>query len=214
MAQSTSSNQEFESKLKAIMGDRPDLRPFICDGLPMECQIFIVGYNPATEMSQSFWTFWHNDTGFNKTAWFEAYKRDRREKPLKPGKTRRTLVSSTRQRIEWIVETAAPIKCLETNLYGTATETAKDLDASAQNLDVFEFLVREIAPQVILLHGSEARRSMECLAGLQLEPDSLTDVSLGSHQAKVIAVCHLSRGWSQIKARALGGQLREVCTLA
>lgn len=205
-------NQEFESKLKVLMGDR-NIRPFVCEGSPMDCQIFIVGYNPATEMGQSFWSFWSSETGFNKQAWFEAYKKERALKPLKPGKTRRNPLSNTRQRIEWIVEAAQPIKCLETNLFGTATEDAKALSRSARDRKIFEFLIQEVRPEVMLLHGVDTCREVEDLTNCQIKQgmDNLTEVSINSWQTKVIAVSHLSRGWSQDNARKLGEKLREIC---
>jgi hypothetical protein len=205
-------NQEFESKLKGLMGDR-NLRPFVCEGSPLDCQIFIVGYNPATEMSQSFWSFWSSETGFNKQAWFEAYKKERALKPLTPGKTRRNSLSNTRQRIEWIVEAAQPIKCLETNLYGKATEEAKALSKSEQDSSIFEFLIQEVRPKVMFLHGVNTSRKVEDLTNCKIEPgmDNVTEVSIYSWQTRVIADSHLSYGWSQDNARKLGEKLREIC---
>jgi len=67
--------------------DKP--RPFICDGNPLDCEVFIVGINAATEMEKDFWTFWSDNTGFNKKEWLETYILERSLKPLKSGKTRR-----------------------------------------------------------------------------------------------------------------------------
>ena len=76
-------NNEIElfEKLKSY----PDPRPFVCDGNPLECNIFIVGINPATEMEVKFEEFW-NKEGFNKQKWLEAYKIERVKAPLKNGK--------------------------------------------------------------------------------------------------------------------------------
>ncbi len=205
-------NQKFEFKLKSVIGESTDLRPFVCDGFPMECEIFIVGYNPATEMSQSFWEFWNSDTGFNKTAWFEAYKRERIDRPLKPGRTRRNLISPTRQRIEWITEFASPIKCLETNIYSKATEKAKDLSIIDQEDEVFKFLLQEIRPKVMLLHGLKTLEHLRKIAHLQTELSRMMVFTKNSVQVKVIAVPHLSRGCSQLKTEEWGKQLREICT--
>jgi hypothetical protein len=85
------------------------MRPFVCEGSPLDCQIFIVGFNPATT-NVSFWDFWRLPYGFDKKAWLPMYESEREEQ----GKKRQ---SSTRKRIERIVEAAWPLKCLETNIH-------------------------------------------------------------------------------------------------
>lgn len=77
------------------MGRPTSLRPFVCDGSPLDCEIFIVGANAATAMGD-FWDFWLPGVGMDKAAWFAAYKAARAQKPLAPGKTRRMAVSPTR----------------------------------------------------------------------------------------------------------------------
>ena len=88
--------EKFEDGLAVLIGAPTDLRPFVCDGSPLTCDVFIVGFNPATTMSADFWQFWSPGMGFDKVAWFEAYKKDRQHKPLKPGKRRRKAVSPSR----------------------------------------------------------------------------------------------------------------------
>ena len=64
---------QFEAALAELVGRPSDLRPFVCDGSPLDCEIFIVGANAATAMGD-FWDFWHPGVGMDKAAWFEAYK--------------------------------------------------------------------------------------------------------------------------------------------
>jgi hypothetical protein len=90
-------------------------RPFVCDGDPYKCKAFLVGYNPASQVP--FWPFWSDATGFDKSVWFDCYRLYRMAEPLKEGRTRRQPISSTRQRIEWIIDAAKPVQVLETNLY-------------------------------------------------------------------------------------------------
>lgn len=95
--------EKFGDRLAALIGAPTDLRPFVCDGSPLTCDVFIVGFNPATTMSADFWQFWRPGVGFNKVAWFDAYKEDRQLKPLKPGKTRRNAVSTTRRVMDFVL---------------------------------------------------------------------------------------------------------------
>lgn len=148
--------ETFERELLALIGKPTKMRPFVCDGSPLECQAFIVGFNPATAMSEDFWKFWDTGRGFNKAAWLDAYKKERQLRPLRPGQTRRNVVSRTRRGIEWVVEDASPIRCLETNIYAAPTERAADLALEQRLTAPFDFLLKKIKPRVILAHGADA----------------------------------------------------------
>ncbi|MCY0095070.1 hypothetical protein [Hoeflea ulvae] len=113
---------EFETYLRTAAPANSGLRPFVCSGSPLECSIALVGYNPATNLEADFWNFWNSARGFDKANWFETYKVERQNRPLKPGKTRRNAVSPTRKRIELFIEGVGDYKCLETNLYWDASE--------------------------------------------------------------------------------------------
>lgn len=41
---------DFAVGLQKIMNklDHPGLRPFVCDGSPLECEVFLVGKNPVS----------------------------------------------------------------------------------------------------------------------------------------------------------------------
>jgi hypothetical protein len=185
---------DFEKDLITLIGKPTDLRPFVCDGSPLGCKAFIVGFNPATEMSADFWHFWRSGYGFDKSAWFEAYKGERQEQPLKPGKTRRKSVSNTRSMIGWIVEEASPVKILETNIYAAPTEQAVDLPSERRLTAPFDFLIESIQPRVIIAHGEDAE------AYLQHKYP----------KAHVIVQPHFSK-WSRERARMLGQRIRREC---
>jgi hypothetical protein len=191
--------QQFQMALENLIGNPTDLRPFVCEGSPLACQIFIIGFNPATELKRSFWDFWQPGYGFQKAAWLELYKQERRDKSLAPGKTRRAEVSNTRRVIEWIVTEAKPVKCLETNLYEQERVTRP-----------FDFLLKTIRPSVILLHGKDAARHIETTFGMPLEVNKLQPVQVEWGTLQVMAVPHLSRGWSERRAREVGQILQDV----
>ena len=184
--------QSFEEQLRDLIGAPTDLRPFVCDGSPLECRAFIVGFNPATAMSADFWQFWRSGHGFDKAAWFGTYIIDRRDRPLRPGQTRRNPISNTRRVIDWILEEANPIRCLETNIYSAPTEQATDLPSRKRITAPFDFLVAAIRPRVILTHGDKAEEHIR-----------------SKHlSARIISVSHFSRGWSEERARELGNQIK------
>jgi hypothetical protein len=183
----------------------------VCEGSPLECKIFIVGFNPATELKLFFWHFWQPDYGFQKKEWLEVYKQERRSKPLSPSKTRRNEISNTRRVIEWITAEAMPVKCLETNIYSKPTEQARDLREQERVTKPFDFLLRTIHPQVIFLHGEEAVKHIQVILKAQFKSGSLQSIKVEWGKVHVMAVPHLSRGWSKKRAREIGQVLREVC---
>jgi len=187
--------ETFEKELLALIGKPTDLRPFVCNGSPLQCQAFIVGFNPATALAADFWQFWHPGHGFDKAAWFAAYVKERQLRPLKPGKTRRNTISNTRRVIEWVLEGVSPVTCLETNIYASPTEQAVDLASKQRVTAPFDFLLSTINPRVIVVHGA----------------DAAAHIQSKSVRARIITVSHFSRGWSQVAARSLGQQIRSEC---
>ena len=186
---------KFEQELATLIGKPSVLRPFVCEGSPLNCKVFIVGFNPATEMSADFWSFWRTGYGFDKSTWSSEYLKERQSRPLKPGKTRRPAVSNTRRVIDWILQEASPVSCLETNIYAAPSEQAADL-ASANRLTApFDFLLDTISPNMVIVHGKDAAAHLRN-RGIA---------------AQLMDVSHFSRGWSQAGARALGRQIRHMC---
>jgi hypothetical protein len=178
----------FEDELVALLGKPTFLRPFVCEDSPLDCKVFIVGFNPATESSVDFWRFWRRGLGFDKEAWYANYLEERMLRPLEPGKVRRNRVSNTRRVMEWIIKEMWPQKCLETNIHSMPTTRASGLTTACRNTDPFDYLVRKIDPCLIIAHGDKAQEHLVGRSG----------------HACVINVKHFSRGWSKAQARELG----------
>ena len=185
-------------------GKLTNLRPFVCDGSPLECDAFIVGFNPASEMSVDFWDFWSDDCGFDKPTWFETYKLERRNRPLKPGKKRKNEISNTRRVIERVITEACPVKCLETNIYAKPSESKPELEALLKTLSSeeqsritapFDFLLHQITPKLVVAHDKDAAKLLQAQ----------------NLENKLMCVSHFARGWSGEKARELGLTIREAC---
>lgn len=186
--------RDFERNLESLIGRPTNLRPFVCNGSPFDCEMFVVGLNPASSMKASFWDFWHPDAGFDKPAWFEAYKAERMSRPLKPGRTRRNPISNSRRVIEWINTSLGSVQALETNIYSVATEEFRDLDPQRRLTAPFDFLLDTIKPAVIVVHGT----------------DAVSHISQKGLSVPIIEVSHFSRGWSQRAATDLGLRVRAI----
>lgn len=164
----------FSSELNRLMletasaADRQlsEVRPFVCDGNPQDSEVFVVGTNAASTVPWS--PFWDPaQCLFQKNAWFAAYKQARQEKPLAPGKTRRMEVSRSRSRIDIFTNgLASKRKVLETNIYSISTPSEKDLQPKDRQSSIFEFLVEQIKPQLLFVHGETARAFLDARYGI------------------------------------------------
>jgi hypothetical protein len=175
--------RRFREKLQELSGDNNRLRPFVCDGSPYDCQAFLVGFNPASQAPM--WEFWSDKTGFDKVTWFECYKR-LRQSANKPD------VSPTRRRVEEFVKTMRPLRVLETNLYGIPTSTERDLRRPDQDARAFEFLLSDIRPKVLVLHGRRVRMHFKRHYGCYPNPN-LCKLMLKDNPTLIVGRCHLSR---------------------
>ncbi|QCK84824.1 hypothetical protein E8L99_03010 [Phreatobacter aquaticus] len=183
-----SSLDAFERELVNQIGRPTQLRPFVCDGSPLDARVFLVGFNPASEMSADFWDFWVPGYGFDKSRWFAEYKRDRATRPLKPGKKSRPAVSPSRRIIEQIVTGLGRHSCLETNVFTFPSPNEASLEQVHRDVALFRWLVETIRPELLIVHGASAAAEIERM----------------SISAETRLVPHFSRGWSYAKASALG----------
>lgn len=206
--------RDFSNKLRNRLRLLKDVRPFVCDGNPLECEIFIVGLNPATSMDKDFFSFWSDLYGFDKGTWFKAYLEERERKPLKDGRTRRQKVSPTRSRIDRIAEALYPIKILETNLYSVPTEHSQELSLADRKIELFRFLMETIKPPIVFFHGKEVIEVIEKLASTSLRSTDFLQINLFGVQTNAIAAKHLSIGWSMMAvdemSQCLGKKLAQL----
>jgi len=179
----------FEKKLEAIVGRPTDLRPFVCDGSPLECTVFIVGLNATTDLE--FWQFWERDIGFNKARWEQAYRQERATR----GKRQ---LSNTRTMLGWILENLPGVSVLETNLYSKASHRAGDLVQNERDTSAFHFLLQAIQPKIILAHGDETEQAIRSMIGSDFTGALLTTKHL--------------RFWSRTRANDLAEQIKSRLT--
>ncbi len=197
---------EFKIKLFEKLKLYPDPRPFVCDGNPLDCNIFIVGINPATKMEMNFENFWNED-GFDKQKWIEAYKNERASTPLKIGKKKRLLVSPTRRSIDHIVKHVTSGKILETNLYTKQTANASLLEETDKKTEIFEFLINEIKPKIVVLHGKSVKDFFRKNYDDRISDDDFTEINITNFRTLAYSTKHLSRRWSFEKLEELGKRI-------
>lgn len=128
------------SKLKEFTKHLTDARPFLCEGSPFGCDIFLVGINPAT--STNFWNHWSTESGCDKEKWIKEYL------SLHGGK-----LKPTRKKIELFFETTSPLRVLETNIFASPSSRESALDSKLRDTHLFGYLLQTIKPKLILAHG-------------------------------------------------------------
>jgi hypothetical protein len=134
-------------------------RPFVCDGLPVSCDVVVIGENPATKMNIDWWHFWDDENGFNLGKFEEAYEEARRVKDKPP-------ISRTRlrlRRLRW-----NGLKCLETNF--SSNEQLGGAGGGTPNVELLATLIDDhhlLHLKAVIVHGSVAREYWRRL-GLQL----------------------------------------------
>jgi hypothetical protein len=177
----------------------PRSRPFVCEGSPLKCQIFIVGTNSARLVEKPFFSFWDPSYGFKKKEFI-------RELELKPGG-----LTPTRKNIEIIANVAGQEITLDTNIYLCPTLRAKHLKKEDKNTDVFEYLLREIEPEIVLAHGNQAikffkKRCSDFIEDrVPLSPQTVTLDYL-----ELLCSRHLSYQTSKEEAKNIGQQLAKL----
>lgn len=188
---------DLERRLESLQIE--NLRPFICKGSPLDCTVFIIGINPATE-SSDFWHYWNDKIGFDYDNWFEAYKKSRRERKKRE-------ISNTRRNLNIINEELdkEKIKVLETNLYTKATARAKELQNIDKNTEILDFLIQTIKPKLLVTHGKDVKKAMNIKIGkkLDLSKEKFTEVILHDIKLDVFPIQHLSYQFSKEKAENL-----------
>jgi 5-methylcytosine-specific restriction endonuclease McrA len=144
---------DLDHRLRDATRSDPRARPFVCDGSPLDCQVFIVGFNPASDVP--FWPFWKPPYGFAKREWEAQYLETKGS------------YSPTRLRINRLVNAlGSSIRCLETNMHSYASPDAASLPAAHRSTDVLQLLFDATSPKVAIFHGKEATSfaASACLA--------------------------------------------------
>jgi hypothetical protein len=170
---------DFATRLRAMMVDAPEARPFVCEGSPLAAgSVFIVGSQPATDLPRPFWSYWDPGYRFSKWKWFKDYKRHRVMHGKNPA-------SQTRRRIERIICGLGWVRAIDTNIYAVPEESASKAASTA----IFDFLLRSLKPKLILVYGDRAAAHLPQI----LRIPSVPQVRLGRSQSAVDQQCRFER---------------------
>ncbi len=99
------------------------------------------------------------------------------------------------------------VSVLQTNIHDVDAGTVEEL-GRGQSTAAFEFLLREVDPQLLVIYGLPAIRFLESKYG-----ESCPREAVGEFGDRMAIGCrHFSRGWSYAAADALGVMLRDAAS--
>ena len=133
-------------ELKKLIGVNEGVRPFVCSGDPLTCQVAIVGANPGT--TTSFWPHWNDERGMSKEAFLEECRR------LHGGRYGRSRAA---------IERFVPLvkgRVIELNAHGKHSRRLHDLAPEHRDTAVLEFVLRAVRPRVTLCAGADAVKAV------------------------------------------------------
>lgn len=137
--------ESFDDKLASIIGKPSSQRPFVCNGQPASCRVWVVGYNAATT-GGDWWNYWAAETGFDYTAWRQSYDAERAARGKGP--------SATRLRIDRLAVAVPAL--LETNIYAEPSTNMANMPIATTK--AFDLLISKFQPEIIVAHGVPAAK--------------------------------------------------------
>jgi len=198
-------HREFSAKLKRVLQQlpysrNPNLPYFVCTGYPLECEAFVVGINPATTTTHFSELFDSQEEGRFDIAAFRMHYAGIRNRGVRP-------------KLERIEQSAAPVQVLQTNLWGVEAASPRDVPAELTQTGIFEFLLQQIRPKALLVHGREAAKAIASVSTLIWEqPPQIgfaADIKTSYGESIWVRVIHhLARRGSYADAERYGMELR------
>lgn len=185
----------FDEKLKELTRFDASARPFLCEGSPFACKIFLVGINPAT--TTSFWDYWSIQNGCDKNKWIMKYLEQHGR------------FSPTRKRIELFFQHVMPLQVLETNIYPFPSCRENELSQLDRDTKLFDYLISVIQPKLILGHGASVINHLSNVYGKKLVKGEFVNVVHKGNSVEVRVENHFSYQWSFDAIRHLASEVKE-----
>jgi hypothetical protein len=188
--------KEFDKRLRKIVAK--NTRPFLCEGSPLDCDLFVVGNNPGTETP--FWDYWELPYGCRKSRWLKRFWE------LHAGERK-----PVRSNMEIIFSQLDGVNYLETNAYPPWSRMTTDLKKHEKNNEVFEFLLETIQPKLVFAFAAHPKKYLRKKVDCEIEDDVVTPVNLLGFDTHVLLTP--SRPalmvWPIDQSRAAGKRLRK-----
>ncbi len=195
-------SDEIDRKIREVSEALPEedkkiFRPFLCQGSPVDCEVFLIGHNPG--VVTFFWDFWDKKKGCDREGLLNQYIHYNNR------------LGPTRRKIQILVEVLKPYNVLDTNIFHIYSKELSKLPKDRRDSSICDYLIANIKPKLIVVHGAEAIRHLSGLSKESLSRDTLTSVKLFGATTYVYSGCHLARHYSYARVEEIGKELKKFC---
>lgn len=191
----TMSLAQFRTQLLAKIDEvglaDKQVRPFVCTGSPLDCDIMMVGYNPSRDMGLSTFDerIWDDTTGFDREQFVEYY--DLAGYQRGESKWRRNHIFQQN-----LIDELPDYPVLETYLYSAINSRKSALSSEYRTTAIFDWLVKVVQPKLIVTQNSDVSRYFERVTDRVLRRNEFNMVIYQGQPCVILPISHLSKKWT------------------
>lgn len=187
----TEFREQLLAKLKQVELAEDNVRPFVCSGSPLACDIMMVGFNPSRNVDVGLFDprIWHDKTGFDREQFVELY--DLAGYQQGEAKWSRNHIFQQN-----LIDELPTYPVLETYLHSSITPKKAMLSDTQRSTEVFDWLVQTVQPKLIVTQNSNVSKYFERMTGQILERNAFNTVNYRDHLCIILPISHLSKKWT------------------
>lgn len=187
----TQFRKQLTKKLEEVGLADEKLRPFVCTGSPLACDIMMVGYNPSRDMGLDTFDarIWNDKTGFDREHFVELYDFAGHQQ----GENRWSRNHIFQQNL---IDELPDYAVLETYLYSMITPKKSLVPPQHRHTEIFDWLVKVIQPKLIVTQNSEVSRYFERVTNKTLKRNEFNAVMYQGQPCVILPISHLSKKWT------------------
>lgn len=183
--------EQLSAKLQEVGLAEDDVRPFVCTGSPLACEIMMVGFNPSRNVDVELFDprIWNDETGFDREQFVEYY--DLAGYQQDESKWSRNHIFQQN-----LIDELPTYPVLETYLYSSITPKKGMLSNEQRRTDIFDWLVDIVQPKLIVTQNSDVSKYFERITGQILTRNAFNTVNYRDHLCVILPISHLSKKWT------------------
>lgn len=187
----TQFRQQLLAKLQQLDLADKKVRPFVCTGSPLDCEIMMVGFNPSRDVGLETFDkrIWQDTTGFDREQFVEYYDLA----GYQQGEARWSRNHIFQQNL---IDELPDYAVLETYLYSLITPKKNLIPAPYRTTAVFDWLVEVIKPKLIVTQNSDVSKYFERTTGQLLRRNEFNMVMYRGQPCVILPISHLSKKWT------------------
>lgn len=194
----TQFRKQLVAKIEEVgLADR-QIRPFVCTGSPLDCEIMMVGFNPSRDMGLATFDerIWSDKTGFDREQFVEYY--DYVGYQQGESKWRRNHMFQQN-----LIDELPDYPVLETYLYSAINSRKSALSNEYRTTAIFDWLVKVIKPKLIVTQNSDVIKYFERVTDTLLRRNEFNVAIYQGQPCVILPISHLSKKWTYSEVATL-----------